>query len=164
MNVRHIFTLLTIAAFVIVMSNCSGSKEENESKSGNEESEPVEVADYMMKFQYFTIKLGLSIQTNNTTLAQFYVHELDEVLENLESKNAVDEELQITPLLKKFLIPAVDSLKNDFEKNNYAKFSAGYKNLIKNCNNCHVTAKHEFIVIEEPTQQFSGQNFSPVAK
>jgi hypothetical protein len=41
--------------------------------------EPVDLAAYMTRLQYFSHKAGLSIQAQNEPLSHFYLHELEEV-------------------------------------------------------------------------------------
>ena len=46
--------------------------------------EAIELVEYMTRLQYFSHKVGLSIQAKNEPLARFYLHELEEIIEKLK--------------------------------------------------------------------------------
>lgn len=138
-----------------------------EPPTANEE-EFVELAPYMGQLQTLTHKLGLSIENSNHTLAEFYLYESLEALEELKMDVPEYRGLAIALLVDQMSTPAYKvlgtAIKEDkAEKTLTNKRSAvAYKTLIQTCNQCHVATKHEFIRIsfEETANPFL-QDFKP---
>lgn len=72
-------------------------------------SEDVELVRHMGTLQYMTQKAGLAIGAQNQPLASFYVHELEEVIEELETVETYDGHA-IGSLVKSILVPSFEAL------------------------------------------------------
>ena len=115
------------------------------------EEEDIELGDVMTKLQRHSNKLWFSGKANNWPLAAFYVHELEETFEELTNHQVYDEGVDITMLAgRKGLLPlkAVEEAVNQQDPDLFFK---SYNNLIVNCNNCHQSSNHSFVVIKTPT-------------
>ena len=115
--------------------------------SQNDASEEIELAHLMANLQYFLHKTGLSITTTDPRLAEFYIHELEESIEEIEGIKDY-EGYPIGELTKAMLLPSFDIFEKSIKKNDAKAAHSAYLNLIQACNNCHTATKHEFIKIK----------------
>lgn len=115
---------------------------------------------YMTKMQYFTHKLGLSVDAQNRALQDYYVHEVEEIIEDLEK---VDEYkgIAISKLTKTTLEPDFEKLEEAVKAGEAASLDAAYDRLIAACNHCHKAANHAFIHIERRRDNPFTQTFAP---
>ncbi len=111
------------------------------------ESEEVELAHIMSNLQYFMHKIGLSIAAENNKLAKFYVHELEEAIEEVLEVESYDD-YPIGQFTKSILLPAFLTLDEKIESADMDTADEEYEKLIKACNNCHMLTNHEFIKIQ----------------
>lgn len=108
---------------------------------------------HMAKMQYFAHKLGLALAAKNNKLSNFYAHELEEVIEEVEEIKEYKGDA-IGKLVKTILVPAFTSLKDQIKVEPQNAWQ-GYTKLLESCNRCHQTTKHEFININfEPGRSF----------
>ena len=155
--------LVTLFAGIVCFAySCAGDEQ---SAATNESTKiftaaEVHLGEHMRDIQYYTLKLGLSLQHRNQPLANFYVHEVDEAYEELADKKIEDDGIDISALLNELLDPKLKQLQLVIEKKDTEQFIPAYQALIQTCNSCHREAKHEFIVIEMPQQDYNGQSFN----
>ncbi|MEM7354054.1 MAG: hypothetical protein AAF657_24845, partial [Acidobacteriota bacterium] len=109
-------------------------------------TETVELATLMGDMQRHSAKLGFAIQGKNQPLAQFYLEELHEVLEELE---AVDEHegMPIGSPAKVIMDPALAELAARLEPAGWAGAWPAYEATIEACNRCHLATEHGFIEV-----------------
>jgi hypothetical protein len=101
----------------------------------------------MSKLQYFTHKTGLALQNENTRLASFYVHEIEETIEDLETFGQY-KSYDIGKLVENVLVPEFKELEKQVKHGKPAAQWKAYNAVIKSCNSCHQTTAHEYIRIE----------------
>ena len=111
------------------------------------DSEEVELAHLMSNLQYFMHKVGLSIAAENNKLAKFYVHELEEAIEEIMEVESYDD-YPIGQLTKSMLLPVFSKLDEKIESADLKIADEGYEALINACTSCHIATKHEFIKIQ----------------
>lgn len=109
--------------------------------------EDVELAHLMSNLQYFMHKVGLSIIAENSKLAKFYAHELEEAIEEVMEVESYDD-YPIGQLTKSMLLPAFSTLDEKIESADLKAADDGYEALINACTSCHIATKHEFIKIQ----------------
>jgi hypothetical protein len=119
-----------------------------------------ELAVYMSHAQRHAHKLGLSIQSKNKPLADFYYTELGEAFEQIEAKFPQYEGMQIAALAKAMLDPAKPALSKSIAAGDWATASVAYGKFIAACNSCHVATKHEFVKITTPAGNPFNQSFA----
>jgi hypothetical protein len=125
------------------------------------EHEEIEVAEYMGKLQIYTTKLYFAGINKNITLAEFYLHETEEVMEKLADANVVDEGIKVSELMKIHGESTIESMQKKVKKEGLVNFNAHYTNLINACNACHIQSEHEFIKIIQPQNNpFVNQDFT----
>ena len=140
-----------------------------------EDKEPeetfVELAPYMTRLQTLTHKLSLSVEHSNHKLAEFYLYESLEAMEDIKTDVpeyrghliALLTDQMATPAYKA-LLKAIGEDKAEETRTN-RRSAAAFKTLINTCNQCHVATNHEFIKIAVPkgVNPFL-QDFSPTEK
>jgi hypothetical protein len=102
--------------------------------------------DKMSKLQYFTHKSGLSLKAGNKDLATFYIHELEETIEDLELFGQY-KQFDIGKMIKKVLLPEFKGLEKAFKSGDTESTWQAFNALIKSCNSCHQSTRHGFIKI-----------------
>lgn len=119
----------------------------------------VELVDNMSQLQYFSHKAALSIDAENRQLADFYVHELEEMLEQTESIESYDGH-PIGELAGAMLRPAVEDLEEALDEGEWPAVNSAYDSMIDSCNACHQATEHGYIKIERSSQNPYMQDFS----
>ena len=125
-----------------------------------EKHEKVELALLMKNVNYFTQKLGLAIQSNNANLANFYVHEVEEGLEEIYSVSSYDN-LPIGQTAKKIMPAAFGALEKAIDSKDQDEMLQSYQSVIESCNRCHNATQHGYLKILVPTTNPFNQNFAP---
>lgn len=158
------FTLLLILNIILMMrlshankriDSMANSRNEAPHKGGNHqghnEEEEIEVAVVMSHIQRHTNKLFFAGKNANWPLASFYVHELEESMEEIEDGNIEDDGINISKLMKAMGIPALEGLEDAIKAEDTQAFDTAYQQLVTNCNACHQSTNHPYIVIINPT-------------
>lgn len=111
------------------------------------EEEHAELAPFMAQLQWHSQKLGFAIEGQNAPLAEFYLHEVTEVLEEIQHEVPVHDKLPIAELIGKIPQPLLKPLDKQIEAGNWPQANKAYANLIDACNRCHAATQHQYIVI-----------------
>ncbi|HRG81414.1 MAG TPA: hypothetical protein PLO99_02805 [Chitinophagaceae bacterium] len=110
----------------------------------------------MSSIQTHHAKLWFAGQNENWRLAGFEVHEIMEVVEDIQKFQTERKESQQI----KMIHPSLDSISMAIEQKNPALFRSSYSLLTTACNNCHRATDFDFNVVKIPdTQSFSNQDF-----
>jgi hypothetical protein len=126
------------------------------------DAEDFELGAAMGNMQRFTEKLHFAGQAGNWALADFYLHEIDEIAEAIIKAKVVDEGVAVGELMKAMLPPSIGSLREAIQNRDAAEFAPRYEGLLTSCNACHANTKHAFIKIVIPKQPtYENQDFSP---
>ncbi|MFN2239175.1 MAG: hypothetical protein ABR524_07270 [Thermoanaerobaculia bacterium] len=119
------------------------------------------LAALMGELQRHTMKLGYAIEGENPELAEFYLHEIEEVLESLEGIEEYDGML-VADNARTIMRPLLPPLRAGIAGNDTSAISRSYQSMLDGCNRCHTATDHEFIVITRPAgpppfnQDFAG--------
>ncbi len=98
----------------------------------------------MSKLQYFVHKTGLALKADNARLTGFYVHELEEMIEELEEFGQY-KSYAIGKLIEDMLVPEFEHLEKQVKHGDSAAQWKAYNKLIESCNSCHNATAHGFI-------------------
>ena len=112
----------------------------------SEGHDEVELAEYMGYLQRFSQKLGFSIQGKNLKLSEFYLHEIEEILDEVKEVETYDG-VPIAKNVAVHILPKVEILEKTVKKSDWVESKKSYESFIAGCNSCHVATKHEFIKI-----------------
>jgi hypothetical protein len=87
----------------------------------------------------------------NWPLADYMLHELEELLEEIEELHPAYRDVQVAALLRETTHPAVEALEAAAATRDRAAFVATFDRLTGACNQCHTAAGRGAIVIQRPT-------------
>jgi len=107
----------------------------------------VELVQLMSSLQYFSHKLGLSIDSSNKELASFYAHEVEEVLEEAEKVMAYDG-FPVGKMVESTVKPAFEKLEDAVKAANWKQADKAFDDLVSSCNSCHQATAHGYIKLE----------------
>jgi hypothetical protein len=151
-----------LVLFLVAFAACNPK---HEKASGKHDCEHLKVdgyspglGDYMLKMQIRHSKLWFAGINENWELADFQLHEIEELLEDIEKFKSGKEEVKLISMIE----APLDSVDAAVEAKDLETFKSAYQNLTVTCNNCHVASKHSFNVVKVPeTPIFSNQEFRP---
>lgn len=130
-------------------------------EKSEEDEEGYEVAKAMGYLQKYSHKLYLAGSNENWELSEFYAHEIEETVEEIEEAKIVDDGYDISALVGTMTNPAFEKVEKSIHDQDASAFADSYKLLVQSCNACHQTTEHEFIKIEVPSNgAVFNQNFS----
>jgi len=112
--------------------------------------------EFMGSVQVHHAKLWFAGTNNNWELAGFEVHEIKEVLEDLEKYQSGRVEIKSLPMI----YPILDSVIAVIEKKDTKDFKKSFTVLTQTCNLCHQTVNYGFNNVKIPDRPpFSNQIF-----
>ncbi len=124
--------------------------------------EEQELAVVMFRLQIHAEKLWHAGQAANWPLADFYLHELEEGLEELEASCDVEGGQAVGPLGKTMTHGPQEALEAVVDAGNAAAFASAYDDMLAACNGCHTATAHGFVRIQVPTgHSLTNQDFRP---
>lgn len=133
-----------------------------EKEVAEEEGSEVELVKSMTFMHIYMNKLYFSGMAMNHELIEFYTHEIEEIMEEIEAAKVEEDGYDISALMKSYGLAQLEQLESKLEKaEDFAGFEEAYKQFIQNsCNSCHRATEHEYIQITVPeTRILSNQNF-----
>jgi len=86
----------------------------------------------------------------NWALADYYLHELEELVEEIEELHPMYHEVPVAELLQEMTQPSVDRLEDAVELEDSAAFVRAFDELTAACNACHVASDRAALVIQRP--------------
>ncbi|CAN5145311.1 hypothetical protein BH23VER1_BH23VER1_27400 [soil metagenome] len=156
--------LFGISLLILPPSTSVGQSDETE---GDEEL-LVELAPYMGQLQTLTHKLALSIENSNHRLAEFYLYESLEALEEIKTEVPEYRGHPIALLVDQLATPTYQALATAIAEDKTQssltnqRATAGFAAVVESCNSCHAITKHEFIKIPpSPSTNPFLQDFKP---
>jgi len=159
---KNLLTLVVIFTSIMLLSkinSCSppaATGDQTTTHVGHSKFYQPGIGFFMGRMQTFHEKLGLSIQGENVKLANFYIHELEETIEDLEEMHAGRKETQLIHSLT----PPIELIEDALESKDFVAAKDAYFQLTNTCNACHGTLDYEYIIIKNPTEnKFATQDF-----
>ncbi len=119
-----------------------------------------ELAGFMADLQHHTHKLDLSIAAENPELAGFYLHEVEEVAEQVERLFPHYDGAAVAALVRSLLLPRLGTLRVSIEAARWDEARSGLSDLVASCNACHAAAGHGFIRVEVTDANPFNQSFA----
>ena len=104
--------------------------------------------DKMTALQYFMHKVGLSIRADNLPLADFYLHEMEEVLVEVGEVESYNDH-PIGKLSNSMLEPSIHELEEAVDSGSSDRALTAYKVVIGACNACHLATEFDMIKVED---------------
>lgn len=117
--------------------------------------------DLMGSLQNHHNKLWFAGTNENWELADFAMHEIEEIVEDIKDIHADREETQSIFIIE----PSIESMEKAIDEQNIEDFKNEYIVLTNACNTCHKATGYEFISIQTPTlPSYTNQDFSRLIK
>ena len=129
----------------------------NGSLAGASEGDEPGLAALMAQLQVYTHKLDLSAQAGNEQLVAFYLHELEELTEEIVEGVPEYDGHAIGDLTAAMLAPVIDGIEDALQD---GSGDAAMDKLVDACNACHRATEHGYIVIKRTNANPFNQVFS----
>jgi hypothetical protein len=150
---------LTLLALLVPALPAAAGDDEHGDEGHHSPFEGMPLPMLMHNLQYYSHKLGLSVDAGNAELQHFYSHELEEVI---EAVGEIEDYLgiPIADHLDKTLKPAFTALEGAIDDGDAGKIDTAYGNLLGACNGCHRSSERSFVVIQRNRNNPYPQDFS----
>jgi len=123
----------------------------------------LELAVHMGRMQRYHHKLWLAGEAGNEELAHFYLHELEESMEEVAQARLVEDGVDISKHMATYGLATIRSLKEVMERDGVQALHGQSELLAKACTSCHLECQVPFLRIKVPMgAEFPGQDFLPV--
>lgn len=170
-NLSLVISLIALGISILMFFNTHKLKKEmgHSSKSKNSKHEEVEhddeheeLAEYMMRLQWYSNKLYFSGINGNDELTEFYLEELEEVMEEVVHERIMEDGKDISSYMNTYGLSQVENLGPTMLGMDSTAFVTQYNLLIESCNSCHVVSDHRYVKIKTPDAPIaSNQKFTP---
>lgn len=119
----------------------------------------------MGRIQRYHQKWWASGHAGNAELAGFYLHEMEEAMEEIADAKVIDEGIDVSANMRTYGLAAIEALETKLNDQGVEAMHADAGLLANTCNTCHQVCDHPYIRIVPPTAVFfPDQDFSPKAK
>jgi hypothetical protein len=155
--------ILTLAALTLLLPACGPGAEAEAVSQAELEAALQEVREemedrfspglhsQMVEMQHRHAALWFAGDAGNWGLTDYMIHELEELVEDMEEINPVYREVQVAELLREMTVPAIERMEDAVEAEDRAAFAQAYDQLTTACNACHVASDRAAIVMQRPT-------------
>lgn len=144
--------VLFIILGILIGTACATDERADEQESATaeteEEHEEAELALHMTRLQRWTHKTTLALQARNPDLADFYLHEMEESIETIQTEAPTYEGYAVSELTEKMLVPRVKALDEALDDRNWEAVDARVGELAQSCNQCHTATDHGFVKVD----------------
>ena len=89
-------------------------------------------------------------KSGNVELAEYEIHELEEVIEDIELLRPIENGVDVFSVLQGVANSQLHDLRAALRADDPAAFDLAYETTMAACNSCHNSAGHPFIVITKP--------------
>ncbi len=119
-------------------------------ESDEEHHDEIEVAIVMGRIQRFHQKYWLAVRGSNAELAQFYLHEMEEAMEEITEAKVVDEGIDISANMRTYGLEVNEHLQKKLKEEGLKALEQEGDLLVKSCNACHDASGYGLIEIRVP--------------
>jgi hypothetical protein len=102
----------------------------------------------MQQVQVRHAQLWFAGEAGNTELAEYQVHELEELIENIAELHPEYDDKPIARLLEELLAPALEDV--ELAVRGAQDFTTAFDGMTQQCNACHAATDRRAIVIQRP--------------
>jgi hypothetical protein len=102
----------------------------------------------MQQVQVRHAQLWFAGEAGNTELAEYQVHELEELIEDIAELHPEYDDRPVAELLEQLLTPALEDVERAIRGEQ--EFAAAFDRLTRQCNDCHAATDRRAIVIQRP--------------
>ena len=116
----------------------------------------------MTQMQQISHKLSYAIEFENKALVDFYIHELEELTEEIIDARVVYHDYPVWELTESMLEPSIDQLEDAVELSDWNMVRDQFRILINSCNSCHASTGYPEIIITDRSESNPfNQRFQP---
>lgn len=134
---------------------------ENELTSISHETEAPALHLLMGTMQQYLHKLTYAVDNEQAELANFYLHELEEISNDIVQNIPEYDGFPVGDLTENMLLPVLEETEAVIAKENWERIEKSASLIVQTCNNCHSSTEHGFIRITgQASQNPFNQNFS----
>jgi hypothetical protein len=142
-------------------SGSSTAPAAREVHDGHHEGE-LELAVVMGRMQRYHQKFWLATKAANPELAAFYLHEMEEAMEEVAAAGIVEDGFDVSAGMRTYGIDVVEHLERLLEDKGLSALQEQAGMLVGACNSCHAASGHGMIRIREPREfEVPDQIFEP---
>jgi hypothetical protein len=95
--------------------------------------------------------LWFSGDAANWELADYMVHELEEVVERIEEVHPTYNDVPVATMIREMTHPRIEEIEAALDAEDRTAFTTAFDALTQACNQCHAAAGRAAIVIQRPT-------------
>lgn len=103
----------------------------------------------MTQMQTVVHKMNYAIEFENKDLLDFYIHELEELSDELIDADLYYHEHPVGQLTNSMLYPTIEELEDAVDSGNWLDVQEKKSILVQSCNTCHITTGYDSIIIRE---------------
>jgi hypothetical protein len=126
------------------------SVEEHREKDHDDDHE-LEVAVYMDRLHRFSNKLYFAAASGHQETVDFYIHEMEEVMEELAEAGVEEDGFDISDNIQLFGIEGLKEFRESFASKGPEAVKEYHQALIVRCNACHQASGHGYLRMISPT-------------
>ncbi len=116
----------------------------------------------MIHLQFRHASLWFAGEEENWELADYMIHELEELVEEIEEANPVYRGVAVAELLGEMTHPAIEAIETAITRRDRDAFRMGYDQLTTACNACHIASERPAIVMQRPDHPpYGNLRFTP---
>ncbi|MEO6903134.1 MAG: hypothetical protein ABI315_08270 [Bacteroidia bacterium] len=155
---------LFLIAFTVEFFACNQKKDNTQLLEKRIDSLQIKLAatykpgfgEFMSQIQAHHAKLWFAGENENWKLADFEVHEIMELVEDIQKFQTERKESRQIEMIN----PALNEINKAIQQKNLVLFKSNFTLLTNTCNDCHRATNFEFNVVKIPDiQPFSNQDF-----
>ncbi|MDQ3102124.1 MAG: hypothetical protein M3R08_12100 [Bacteroidota bacterium] len=161
-QLAFIFSIIALIGVVLIFQKVSGidppanrSTLASASLENEAHEEEIEVAIIMGRIQRFHQKFWIAARAQNAPLAQFYLHEMEEAMEEIADAQLHDDGVDISTNMRTYGLAMNKHLQTILENQGVDQLLTGSGSLVKACNSCHVASGYEMIKIRIPPEDLT---------
>lgn len=161
-SIQKLISILILFSGVIIAVSCTNNTNPHSEIALHHNVAQAEIPlIYHMSFMSrYTKKLWFAGMAENWDLAYLYSHEIEEIGEDLIDGGYTHKDKPLADLLNVMLLPQIEEVEDAIKKRDRRLFEESYRNLIQNCNHCHVATDYGVVRVAIPTVNPFNQDFS----
>lgn len=138
--------LLIVCIFLIFITGWLWLKVNHLEQTVAEHAKPG-LYEVMTQMQTVVHKMNYAIEFGNKDLMDFYIHELEELSDELIDADVYYHEHPVGQLTNTILYPTIEALEDAVDSGIWLDVREKNSILVQSCNSCHITTGYESIII-----------------
>jgi hypothetical protein len=151
------------AGFALIPAPAPASEAHVASDNAASDGEP-ELALMMSHLQRYSHKAFLAADARNAPLADFYLHETEEVIEQIVREVPGYEGYPVGSMMAALMERPLEELEQTVREGRWSEVRPRVEAVVASCNTCHVSTDHAYLVMTPGLEAADtyNQDFSPL--